>query len=87
MDDASGQRFDAEARDGRKREASHGLRGEVSGKLRERQSVNALAAIRESSNGQFRGGGSGGRDDQNFAMRFRRGQERGGAIEQRGVGT
>ena len=87
VDDASGQRFDAEAGDGRQREAAHGLSGKVRGNLRERESVNALAAGRKSSDGELRGGGSRRRDDQDLAVRLFRGQERGGAIEQRGIGA
>ncbi len=87
MDDASGKRFDAEPGDGRKREASHGLSGEVRGKLCERQRVNALAAVRESSDGELVGGGSRWSDDQDFAVSFFRSEERSGAIEQRGVGA
>lgn len=87
VNDARCQSFDAKAGDGRKREAAHGLSGEVRGKLRERQRVNTLAAGWKSADGEFRGGGSRGRDDDDFAVRVLCGQERGGAIEQRGVGA
>ncbi len=83
VDDASGECFDAEAGDGRERETAHGLCGEVRGKLRERESVNALATGRKSADGKFVGGGSRGRDDEDFAVRIFRGEEGGGAVEQR----
>ena len=87
MNDARGQRFDAEAGDGSERETSHGLRGEVGGELRESECVNALAARRESAGGEFIGGGSRGGDDEDFRVLGFFGEERSGALEQCGVGA
>src|SRR5580700_1968977 len=84
VNDASGERFDAETGNGRKLETSHGLRGETRGKLCQRERVNALAAGGKSPDGELRGGGSRGRDHEYFAVR---GEERGSALEQRGVGA
>jgi hypothetical protein len=80
------QGFDAEPRDGSKRETAHGLCGEMRGELRESKCVNALAARRKSAGGEFVGGGSGGGNDQNFGVLRLCGKECGGALEQCGVG-
>ena len=49
--------------------AAHGLSGEMGGKLRERECVDALATGGKSVNRKFRGGGSCGCDEENFAVR------------------
>jgi hypothetical protein len=58
-----GERFDAEAGDRRKPEAPHGLGGEIRRKLRERESMQALATGRKGADGEFVGCGSCWRDD------------------------
>ena len=87
VNDARGECFDAEAGDGSKREASHGLRGEMGGELRERECVNALAARRKGMGSEFIRGGSGGSDDEDFGVLGLFGQKGGGALEERGVGA
>jgi hypothetical protein len=63
------------------------LRGELGGKLRESERVNALAAFRKSAGGEFIRGGSRGSDDQDFRMLGFLGQKSRGALEKRGVGA
>jgi len=59
----------------------------VGGELRERERVNALASGWKSAGGKFVGGGSRGRDDQDFRVIGLLGEERGGAVEERCVGA
>ena len=87
MDDACGNRFDAEPGNGGECETSHGLRGEVCGELGESECVNALAARRESVGSQFRRGSSSGSDDEHFGMLGFFSEECGGAVEQCSVGA
>ena len=87
MHDARGERFDAETGDGSEREASHGLRGQLGGELRESERVNALAARWESAGGEFMTGGSRGSDHQDFSVLGLIAKERGGALEKCGVGA
>jgi hypothetical protein len=87
MNNSRGQRFDAEAGNGSKRETAHGLRGKMGGELRESERVNALAARWERTGGKFVGGGSCGGDDEDLGVLWWVGEERGGVLEKGGVGT
>lgn len=87
VDDARGDCFDAEAGDGSDGKASHGLRGELGGELRESECVNALAAGWEGVGDEFRRGGSCGSDDEDFGMLGFFSEECGGAVEKCGVGA
>ncbi len=68
VDNARGERFNAEAGDGCERETAHGLGGEVRGELRESERVNALAAGWKSAGGELVCGGSRRRDDEDFGV-------------------
>ena len=87
LDDASGQRLDPEPRDGCEAKTAHKLRSKVRGELGDSQGVKALATGGESMNREFVGGGSCGRNDEDFTVTRLRIEEHGGAIEQSGVGA
>jgi hypothetical protein len=64
VNNAGGESLDTETGDGREREAAQGLRGEIRGKLRHRERVQALATGRKGANRKLVGGGTGGRYDE-----------------------
>jgi hypothetical protein len=85
VNDARGERFNTEPGDGSKRETSHRLRGEMGGELRDGECVNALATGRESADNELSRGGAGRGDDEDFRMFGLTGEERSGAVKERGV--
>ena len=87
MNNARGERFDSEAGDRSERETTHGLGGELGGKLRESERVNALAARWKSADSELIGGGTGGGDDEDFFVLEFFGKECGSAMDQGGVGA
>jgi hypothetical protein len=87
MNDPRGERFDAEPGDGCERQAAHRLRGESGRELRDRESVDSLAARWGCVDCQFVGGGSRWCDDEEFGVLRLLGEERGGALEECRVGA
>ncbi len=87
VNDARGDGFYAQARDGRQRKTAHGLSGEMGRELSDGERVNALAARTIRADGKFVRSRSGGRDYQDFAVRGLPGQEFGGAVQKCGVGA
>ena len=87
VNDARGEGFNAEAGDGSECKSTHGLSGKVAGELGESESVNALTARLKSTGGEFIGGGSSGRDDENVRVRGRIGEEGSGVAQECGVGA
>ena len=87
VNNAGGQRLHTKAGDGRQRETAHGLGGEMGGKLRECERVNALAAGWKSAGGQFIRGYAGGGDNQDFRVPGLICEKCGSAVEERSVGA
>ncbi len=87
VNDARGERFNAETGDGSKSEAAHGLSGEIGDELREGECVNALATRWESADSEFICRGSRGGNDEDFSVFGFLGEERGGALDECGVGS
>ena len=82
-----GKRFDAEAGNGSECETPKGLSSKMRGELGESECVNTLASRWESAGRKFFGGASGRRDQDNVRVLGLLGEERGGVVEECGVGA
>lgn len=87
VNDACGERLDAESRNSSERKTSHGLSGELGGQVSESERVHALAANAKSVRCNFGGSGPRGRHDHDFRVNRLCCEEGGGVLKQRGVGT